>query len=635
MNTFGSRLKIIFKAIFQLGWKLVFQYAWYQGLLRLGLFRLLTPKINYTKPNITVKPLSFELPTKKKLSKILGENSQSLIAQANEILSGQYRPFSGPPHPISFKPHAPYHHWSKHKAVWIDDQDIKFTWELGRFGWGIVLARAYHISQEERFAEGFWRFTEAFIEHNPPNMGPHWSSGQEVALRLIALSYCYTLFKDSPHTTEERTQALTGVLIAHAKRIPPTLSYARAQNNNHLLTEAAGLYTAAAILPDHPDANRWYKLGWKWFNKAIQNQITEDGTYVQHSTNYHRLMLQTALWTALITTIHKDTFPKSTSSRLGLATQWLQDLSDEVTGQVPNLGPNDGAYILPLTTCLFEDYRPVLQAAGKAFLAKKPFPNGSWDEMTAWLAPVTTTAILSNQMPRILRLNGENSWAALRAVKFNSRPGHADQLHLDLWWRGINIAQDAGTYFYNAPPPWQNAFSGTDVHNTATVNETHQMTAAGRFLWVDWAQAETLNRSPSRISAQHFGYKHFGITHTRTVDLMLPDTYIITDSITSYQDIQTDVRVHWLLPDWLWELDNARLRLHSPRGTMAVRIESEHPLTASLARGGEAIKGKSDAQPHRGWVSPTYGQKIPAISFAVMTHAPLPVTITSRFIFPV
>ena len=31
-----------------------------------------------------------------------------------------------------------------------------------------------------------------------------------------------------------------------------------------------------------------------------------------------------------------------------------------------------------------------------------------------------------------------------------------DQLHLDLWWRGLNIAQDAGTYLYNADPPWDN-----------------------------------------------------------------------------------------------------------------------------------------------------------------------------------
>lgn len=618
-----------------MGWKAIFQYAWYQTLLILGIYRLLTPKSAYTSPKITLKALSFEIPSTEKLKKLLGENAQSLIAQANEILSGYFRPFSGASHPISFKPNELYSHWSKHKAVWVNEQDIKFTWELGRFGWGMILARAYHLTQDESFAEGFWRFTEEFIEHNPPNTGPYWSSAQEVALRLIALSFCFTLFKDSPHTTEERTQALTGVLIAHACRIPPTLAYARAQNNNHLLTEAAGLYTAAAILPDHPRSKQWYQLGWKWFNKAIQNQITDDGAYIQHSANYHRLMLQTALWTALITTVYKDTLPRKTSSRLGLATRWLQNLSDEVTGQVPNLGPNDGAYILPLTTCLFEDYRPVLQAAGKAFLAKKPFSDGSWDEMTAWLAPITTAATLSTRTPRVLRLDGEHSWATLRAANFKTRPGHADQLHLDLWWRGINIAQDAGTYLYNAPPPWQNALSGTDVHNTIMVNHQPQMTPAGRFLWLDWAQAEILNRSPSRISAQHNGYKSYGITHTRIVDLTLPDTYIVTDTVSSVHDAQTDVRLHWLLPDWLWELENTTLRLHSPRGTLAVRMESDHPLTPNLARAGKVIKGESDALPQRGWFSPTYGQKQPALSFAVETHAPLPITIISRFIFPV
>ena len=81
------------------------------------------------------------------------------------------------------------------------------------------------------------------------------------------------------------------------------------------------------------------------------------------------------------------------------------------------------------------------------------------------------------------------TWAYLRAARFTGRPGHADQLHLDLWWCGLNVAQDAGTYLYNAPPPWDNALARSEVHNTLVVNGLEQMTRAGRFLYLERAQA--------------------------------------------------------------------------------------------------------------------------------------------------
>ena len=84
---------------------------------------------------------------------------------------------------------------------------------------------------------------------------------------------------------------------SHAARIIPTLVYARSQQNNHLLTEAAGLLTAGLALPDHPQASRWCALGWKWLNEGLRSQIDLYGEYAQHSTNYHRLMLQVVLWT--------------------------------------------------------------------------------------------------------------------------------------------------------------------------------------------------------------------------------------------------------------------------------------------------------------------------------------------------
>src|SRR5262249_52646349 len=78
--------------------------------------------------------------------------------------------------------------------------------------------------------------------------------------------------------------------------------------------------------------------------------------------------------------------------------------------------------------------------------------------------------------------------AFFRCVDYLDRPGHADQLHLDLWWDGVNLACDAGTYLYNGLPPWNNSLAFTRVHNTVTLDGQDQMTRASRFLWVRWAR---------------------------------------------------------------------------------------------------------------------------------------------------
>jgi hypothetical protein len=640
MKVMIRRLQNWLKAFWQLGWKVSLLYAWYQFLIHSGLLKSLTPASSVQLDSKKEPPhdlvlLNLSLPSKENLHSILGDEVEKLINEANEIVEGKVRLFGSAPQPLNLKSTEQPGHWTNYSATWIKGQDIKVFWEAGRFGWATVLARAYRLSRNETYTETFWQYTEDFFRANPPNQGLHWASAQEVALRLITLVFCYHIFAPSPHTTPARVNLFKNALVAHANRIPPTLIYARAQNNNHLLTEAIGLYTAASVLADHPKSTRWRKLGWKWFNHAIQTQITSVGDYVQNSTNYHRLMLQAALWAAKITESQNEPLPEETSNRFSSATQWLLTLLDEESGKVPNLGANDGAYILPLTVCDFSDYRPVLQACGETFLGHKPFPDGPWNEMDAWLSPKASISSTQNPNPQLLRLDGKNSWAYVRAARSTNRHGHADQLHLDLWWRGLNVAQDAGTYLYNAPPPWENPLSSTSTHNTITINGQNQMTRAGRFLWLDWNQAK-ITPAPTRthLAVEHNGYKKIGVTHQRSVELTSQHTWEITDKIIASHGEQIHIRLHWLLPDWEWKLDNTTLHLKSPHGWITLDVQAACSLTPSIIRAGELLTGEGQIEAYYGWISPTYNEKIPALSFAITTQVTPPITLVSKWDFP-
>jgi hypothetical protein len=697
-----SRLIIAIKALRHLGFTQVALNALYRFGLKTGHYKRVE-KQRVEKSGLLTNHL-FSFPSREQILQAIGADGlQSLRAEAGEIVAGRFRQFGGEPVELNLAPGGPLSHWTAYETgqaplptLHSPFSDIKFTWEPARFGWAFVLGRAWHVTGDEQYAAAFWRHFETFQAANPPYMGPNWMSGQEVGIRLMAFVWAAQVFSVSEHSTPERLAVLAVSTAVHAARIPATLLYARSQNNNHLLTEAAALYTAGLALPDHPDAPKWQALGQKWLTWCFTHQVDAYGEYVQHSSNYHRLMLQTALWIKALTT--KDTKEHEGEQKgslrafscpswmnpenLALATHWLLSLLDPDSGRVPNLGANDGALLFPLSAQPFDDFRPVAQAAARAFLDYSQAP-GPWDEMALWFGLPRTESQL--EIPRYPgdHLYAPHSWGYLRAIKFKSRPSHADQLHFDLWWRGLNVAQDAGTYLYNALPPWDNRLTSTLVHNTVSVDGQEQMIRAGRFLYLDWADASSKRhfetgadfaQSAQRVSARTYAYARLGIRHDRTVTVSLAppahpaqfapqrardrrgqvagvndERWQVKDELLNIRLQPHTFRLHWLLPDWEWKIENKEekieIRLKSPQGSIGLCIDLQpaNPSTSSgqalqssttIVRAGEYLLGSGAPDPVRGWVSPTYAQKVPALSLAIEVESSANVTFTTEFTLP-
>lgn len=664
-----NRLLLAVKAIQQLGLRPVGLLFIYRLGLASGFYRWTEKGVdeeNHLGGDVFRIQKIFTLPPRETFLACLRKSDiERLRTEADEIVNGKVKLFGDDAVELKLKPEGQLSHWTAYETGKIKlDGDIKITWEPARFGWAFILARAFYICKESKYAHAFWRLTASFLEANPPYKGPHWMSGQEVALRLIGLTYAAQVFASAEITVPKQITALGKVIAVHAKRILPTLVYARAQNNNHLLSEAAGLITAGLILPHHPQANRWLWSGWKWFNYGLETQINDEGVYIQHSANYHRLMLQLALWVNLISQFQiqssKKDFQKfeltdENLKRLDVATDWLLSLTDKKTGCCPNLGPNDGSYIQPLTVCPIDDYRPVLQASSMIFGGKilPVFGNGAWDEMGVWYGAKAPELEKQKperkpkegKTPHILRNKTSDSWGYLRIANFGSRPGHADQLHFDLWRQGLNITQDAGTFSYNSDPPWDNTLAKSEVHNTVTVNRNDQMMRAGKFLWLDWAQARVLNLAQeengylAQISAEQDGYKNMGIIHRRSVSARTDGSWYIEDELMPSNSIpQTGAkysfRLHWLLCNAPWEWEIGTLTLFTKKGICTVEIHADKPeIQFQLVRGGELLVGEGEISPTWGWVSLTYGKKEPALSLSATVTSSIPVQFSTLICF--
>lgn len=692
-----NRIATIYPSMRQLGLRPLAHLAVYRLGLISGQYRRRSPGRLPFKPGEippfplqTSQPGPLSIPDPGRLRQVLGvEEVERAIALADEVVDGRVRLFGAAPRPLRLAPPPPLEHWTAYRNTISSpagEEDIKFTWEPGRLGWLYPLARAYVLTASERYPEAFWKYIELFLRENPPNMGPHWASGQEVAIRLLGMLFSVQVFRKSASSTPERLALLSWALQAHAERLPLTLRYARAQNNNHLILEALGMLAAGWALPDHPQAKAWSAAGWRYFNEALQCQIMEDGTYIQYSTTYHRVMLQAALWAQVFLRQQGNKLPERTLSRLKAASAWLLGQLDPISGDVPNYGANDGAYLFPLAGGGWRDFRPVAQAAGQAFSGAAPLPAGPWDEMSLWFGlsdaagdsaparPINTYpagSMMSTPTPGRLDDASSRSWASLRAVHYLYRPSHADQLHVELWWRGQNIARDAGTYLYNGAPPWDNSLAGTAVHNTVMVDHQDQMRRAGRFLWLDWAQGRYLSplavASVSRpeVDAEHDGYLKLGIKHIRALACRREGQWLVHDSLVlqpggrqaslfmplaglkrilgqiqqaGNQDVIHHFQLHWLLPDWDWTLDGNRLVLQTEGCSLEIEIgvvlskpDAGRRLALSLVRAGMLISGKGPASELQGWFAPTYGEKEPALSLIASLDAALPVDITTTF----
>jgi len=652
-----ERIWITTKALKQLRLRHMGFYLGYQLGLRSGLIRRQTRDTQTVLRRKSQSPPArlFEPLDRVKIESLIGFNGRKqLLSDAEEILKGKVRLFGGAPVPLQLASPNGLFHWTEYERnlARLFTGDVKFVWEPARFSWAFTLARAYQVSGDEHYPAAFWSYLEEFQRENPAYQGLNWVSGQEVGLRLIGWFFCWQVFVPSIHSTADRGLYLAQAIAEHAARIPPGLVYAKAQNNNHLLSESAALYTAGLALPDYPLAEYWKKLGWELFHRALQDQIDEDGTYCQQSVNYHRLMLQLAMWVHFLAGLNGQLFPERSQKRLAAATEWLRGLVDSQSGGAPNLGPNDGAYIMPLSGSGQTDYRPVLQAAGWLFLRKTMFLSGAWDEMGAWYGAVNGMPNLQDTRPQAalstLRSSTGESWAYLRAAHFQLRPGHADQLHLDLWWHGENIARDAGTFLYNAPYPWDNALMGADVHNTVTVDDKDQMSRVSRFLFLDWAQAHALqyegDPDKTGLIAEHTGYHRLGVSHRRTVIIDGNDHWIIKDEIISTKK-QNEIHracLHWLLPDLPYEVlmdeEIVIICLTSRFGPIKIKVQAGTGSSSldvgrsfQLVRGGELVCGTGESKPHWGWFSPTYGVKHPALSFRVQLEGQLPLQFQSSW----
>ncbi len=388
--------------------------------------------------------------------------------------------------------------------------DIKVVWEASRFTHFFYFSRAYLITGDKKYYKAFSQQIEDWLRRNHYGYGANYKCGQEASLRMVNLLMNYAVFEASGLISEKDKSNIREIVRFSYKKVESNFFYAhKCIKNNHTFSEIMGLIVGAWCSDDKTRLEKAYDL----LNKEIRLQFFDDGGYRQFSFNYQRFSLQ--VLEAIYKMSEKTGLEIEEGERIKNSLLLMYQFQ-EGEGYMPNYGSNDGALIFPMSTCDYRDFRPMINTLYALTQGERLYDRGFYDEELLWFggsldlprAKIEKTSVAYRESG-FYSIRHKDGMLATYLQDFATRPNHMDQLHLDLWHRGINVFCDSGTFSYASE--LGRDLSLTGGHNTLKLDKKEQMNKRGTFFVADWSKARDISFSDGYFKGTMVsknGYSH-------------------------------------------------------------------------------------------------------------------------------
>lgn len=421
-------------------------------------------------------------------------------------------------------------HWTKIEDFNTLAGDIKFTWEKSRFSYLYTIIRSDYHNEYDNASFVIGQILD-WIDKNPLNCGPNYKCSQEISLRVLNWIFALYFYKRSDVLTDIVWNKIIQSIYWQIHHIYKNIKFSRiAVRNNHAITETLTLYLVCLLFPSFPNSKKWKRDGKRWFEEEIKYQFEPDGSYIQNSFNYQRVVTQLLTLGIALATKNNERFDCIVYERAYANINFLYQLQDNKTGMLPNYGANDGALFFPLSDSDYCDYRPQIDALYSLITGHRLY-NQIYED-SEWFG---TNYLIDK--PSIKKGNGIicfedsgyfiirdfNTMTFVRCGSFKGKSGHIDQQMIDIWIDGVNYIMDAGSYKYNTKEEEIRYFTGTESHNTVMIGENDQMLKGPRFMWfypttvLSASVEDSKNEYIFRGSVECFKYIGIRIVHKRTI----------------------------------------------------------------------------------------------------------------------
>ncbi|MEV2253210.1 alginate lyase family protein [Streptomyces sp. NPDC050147] len=480
------------------------------------------------------------------------EAAKRLVAEADRLMEGHAEYFGVPRHDLA-DPDWWYDPKTGRRAPWgyafdvpyrNEDAvgDIKQIWELSRHQYLTVLAAAYAVTGEERYAERVAEHLRSWWAANPPLRGVHWISGIELGIRLLSWVWIRRLLGGWTGVTglfEDNPVALNQ--IWHHQRWLSAFPSRGSSANNHVIAEAAGQFAAACAFGWFPASARWRAEALRSLERHLRGNTFPSGLNRELATEYHGLVLELGL--AAVAEADAAGVPVPTSVRLVLL-RMTDALAAVVDNRLrpPRQGDADDGHGLVVDGAGTDRWASLLATGGAVFGRLAWWPEVTATDVRTPLLAAFIRPYAKDGTPAVTRparrpnhfadagmtiLRGpEEIWCRCDGGPHGflsiAAHAHADALSVEVRHDGVDVLADPGTFCYHGQPEWRQYFRSTLGHNTLELDGADQSVSGGPFLWTRHARtrvlaADTSDKGVTRWSAEHDGYRRS--VHRRRVEL--------------------------------------------------------------------------------------------------------------------
>nr|WP_246583787.1 alginate lyase family protein [Bradyrhizobium iriomotense] len=499
----------------------------------------------------------------------------------------------------------------------INTREIKRIWELNRLQFLVPLA-ADTVLENRSLSMLLTGLIRSWMAGNPPFRGPTWTSGIELALRVISVAMALSIIGIDGLDNAARRAALR-FFFAHVdwiRRFPSLNSSA----NNHRIAELAGLIVGSIMAPGIPGAVALRENSWCALLAEVDRQLYPDGVGAEQSTGYSAFSIELLLVAA--TALGRErSLPAITVERLSAWAEhslWLMDTG----AKVPAIGDFDDCRAIATTQAPEPRYVASIVAAVSHCIGRQHLAPPAKD-------PSIRDAVLGSAKASPRQLVGARSfpiggYSVVRSkqktpavLTFDHGPvgylsiaahGHADALSIWLSIGDQPVIVDAGTYLYHSSRDVRDLFRDTAVHNTLRLDDIGSSRPSGPFNWASKANTRLISfedTSVARIVAEHDGYfAQCGLKHQRTVEFDGSSRFTIIDELLEGPADRRATVSFLLDPACRATVDPDRSGVSiTCKGLQIIRVASTGPLRPRVVRGEEATG--------LGWFSPSFGIRLP------------------------
>ena len=511
--------------------------------------------------------------------------------------------------------------------------NVKQVWELSRHHHLTVLAAAYALTGDRRYAERAGSHLQSWWQENPFLSGIHWTSGIELGIRLISWVWTRRLLDgwDDIQGLFDQNELARKQIWWHQTYLAGFRSRGSSANN-HVVAEASGQLVAALAFPWFEESTAWADESARLLRQELASNTFPSGVNRELAFDYHGLVAELGLISGVEADLAGRPLPDATWRSLG---RMLDVAAACLDGELraPRQGDSDEGRALVITAPESNRWEALLALGQALFSAPEWWPPaqpGVASTLLPALArhrslpdrPVSRPWHFGDAGLTIFRsepAHGTEIWCRCDSGPHGflsiAAHAHADALSVEVRHGGTDILTDPGTYCYSSDPPFRRYFRSTIGHNTLEVLGRDQSISGGPTMWIRHAESRltSLESSPNgdegRWVAEHYGYRTLDppVTHRRTVEFHGEQRLIeITDEIDGARRPPVRLAFH-LGPTVEANLDGCILTLRW-QDRDGGEVTATMTLPSSL--GWSLIRGARD--PVLGWYSPAFGQKVPA-----------------------